>query len=62
MYNLLPDSNPIKKVSKEFGRWWVEIPVYKQPDVRIDNVNIDSVVIKKLWNICLIQTSKQLKR
>ncbi len=55
LYNLLPDTHPIKKIAKEYNGTirggagdGYEIPVYAQPDPRIDNVDINSPVIKEV--------------
>ena len=44
-FNLLPDSNPIKNSAKyieDVGLF--EVSVYPQPDVRVDNIDINSIV------------------
>jgi len=53
-FDLIPEQHPLKKLGKILNLHtgdalrFVEIPVYGQPDLRIDNVNFDSPVIKEI--------------
>ena len=64
-YNLLADTNPMKKSAKYLGdrNNVYEISVYAQPDPRIDNVDINSPVIKEVMEYLFdanFQTAKKI--
>ena len=70
LYSLLPDTHPIKKIAKEYNATLrggagdgYEIPVYAQPDPRIDNIDINSPVIKEVMEYLFdsnFQTAKKI--
>lgn len=63
-FDLLPDSNPIKNSAKPIDNGALfEVPVYAQPDPRIDNVDINSPVIQEVMEYLFdsnFQTAKKI--
>ena len=63
-FDLLPDSNPIKNSAKYMeGAGVFKIDVYAQPNPRIDNVDINSPVIKEVMEYLFdsnFQTAKKI--
>jgi len=64
---ILPDNHPIKKISTiRYNRGAydvIEVPIYRQPDARIDNINIDSPVIQEVMEFLFdsnFQTAKKI--
>lgn len=69
IFNLIPDGHPIRKLAKTLNTnqgdafQFIEIPVYGQPDPRIDNVTFDSPVIKEIMEYLFdsnFQTAKKI--
>ena len=69
IYELIPEKHPLRRIASTRNAnqgeafHFVEIPVYPQPDARIDNINFDSSVRKEIMEYLFdsnFQTAKKV--